>query len=144
MSDPVPNFGTDLAPTDDMIARGRVGNGSYQDGDKGPDLEFIRAEKRRLAIQRKEERRAEYEARVVEDLGNIADFQSAMVKLGKKTALAALKGDELDKIDMDIIAKALKASDQISNRVLGLASRLDDKAPKQDGLGWLIEGQSGQ
>ena len=136
-----PNFGKDLEPTDDMIARGRFGNGAYGNDEK--TLEVVRAEKRRLAIQRKEDRRAEYENQVVESLGDIADFQDSLIQLGKKVVKDALaKGaDELSKAELDIVGKALKASDQVANRVLGLASRLDDKAVHVDALSYLIEGQ---
>lgn len=122
-----------------MIAQGRFGNGSYQSNDEA--LAVVRAERKRIAILRKEERRAAYEALIVEDLEDIALFQSALIQLGKQTVEGALKGQELTKTDMEIVGKALKASDQVSNRILGLASRLDDKAVKQDGLSFLIEGQ---
>lgn len=137
----VPTFGTDVAPTDEMIAQGRFGNGSYQTDDS--TLALVRAERRRIAVQRKEERRQEYERLVVESLVDIATFQDALIQLGKKTVLDALdpKSPKMDKTDLEIIAKALKASDQVSNRVLGLASRLDDKAVKDDALSYLIEGQ---
>ncbi len=137
-----PNFGKDLEPTDDMIAKGRFGNGSYGSSDQA--MELVRAERKRLAMMRKEDRRNEYENRVVESLSDIGEFQDVLIQLGKKTALKGLKlsaDEELTKIDMDIIAKALKASEQVSNRVLGLASRLDDKAPTTDALSYLIEGQ---
>jgi rRNA maturation endonuclease Nob1 len=137
-----PKFGKDLEPTDDMIAKGKFGNGSY--GSNKQALEVVRAEKKRIALLRKEERRAEYEARVVESMVDVADFQDALIQLGKKTAQDALKskqGHGLDKTDLDVIAKALKASEQVSNRILGLASRLDDKAPNTDALSYLIEGQ---
>lgn len=136
-----PEFGTDIAPTEEMIAKGRFGNGSYQSDDS--TLEIVRAERRRLAIQRKEDRRQEYESFVVESLGDIAEFQDALIRLGKKTVVDALRpeAEKMDRTDLEIIAKALKASDQVSNRVLGLASRLDDKQVKQDGLSFLIEGQ---
>lgn len=135
-----PSFGKDIAPTDEMIANGKFGNGSY--GNDEQALAIVRSERRRIAIQRKEERRQSYEAKVVESLEDIADFQDALIQLGKKTAEAGLKGDKLDKTDLEIIGKALKASDQVSNRILGLASRLDDKAVKQDALSFLIEGQT--
>lgn len=137
-----PAFGKDLEPTDDMIAEGKFGNGSY--GSNNQALEVVRAEKKRIALLRKEERRAQYESRVVESMTDIADFQDALIQLGKKTALDALKSEQghgLDKTDLDVIAKALKASEQVSNRILGLASRLDDKAPNTDALSYLIEGQ---
>jgi len=138
-----PEFGKDIEPTDDMIAKGKFGNGSYGNDNKA--LEVVRAEKRRIAMMRKEERRNQYEALVVESLTDIADFQDALIQLGKKTALKGLKneeGTELSKTDLDVIAKALKASEQVSNRILGLASRLDDKAPTTDALSYLIEGQA--
>lgn len=137
-----PEFGKDLEPTDDMIAEGRFGNGSY--GSNAQAMEVVRAEKKRLALLRKEERRAAYEAQVIESIVDVAELQDAMIRLGKKTALRGLKlpeGEELSKTDLDVIAKALKASEQVSNRVLGLASRLDDKAPTTDALSYLIEGQ---
>jgi MoxR-like ATPase len=137
-----PEFGKDLEPTDDMIAEGKFGNGSYGNDNKA--LEVVRAEKKRIALMRKEERRAQYESRVVESLTDIGEFQDALIQLGKKTAAKGLKlgiDEELSKTDLDVIAKALKASEQVSNRVLGLASRLDDKAPTTDALSYLIEGQ---
>lgn len=135
-----PEFGKDLEPTDDMIAKGKFGNGSYQSDNKA--LEIVRAEKRRLAIMRKEDRRNAYEAHVVETLQDIGDFQDALIQLGKKTAQDALSGEkDLTKTDLDVLGKALKAADQVSNRVLGLASRLDDKAPQQNPLSWMIEGE---
>ena len=137
----VPTFGKDIAPTDEMIAQGRFGNGSYQTDDS--TLALVRAERRRIAIERKEDRRQEYERLIVESLTDIAEFQDALIQLGKVTVLDALRNgtDEMKKVDLEIIAKALKASDQVSNRVLGLASRLDDKAVKDDALSYLIEGQ---
>lgn len=135
-----PEFGKDLEPTDDMIARGAFGNGSY--GNDPAAMEVIRAERRRLAIERKERRREEYEAQAVESIVDVALLQDALIQLGKKVAQEALAGERvLDKADEWVISKALKAADQVSNRVLGLASRLDDKEVKQDGLTFLIEGQ---
>ena len=105
-----PEFGKDLEPTDDMIAKGRFGNGSYQSDNKA--LEVVRAEKRRLAIMRKEDRRNAYEAQVVETLQDIGDFQDALIQLGRKTAQEALKNErELTKADLDVLGKALKAAD---------------------------------
>lgn len=140
----IPEFGRDIAPTSEMIARGAFGNGSYQTDDS--TLELVRAERRRIAIQNKEDRRAEYEALVVESLGDIAQFQDALIQLGKKTVIDALKPEasKMDRTDLEIIAKALKASDQVSNRVLGLPSRLDDKGVKSDGLSYLIEGREAE
>lgn len=137
----VPSFGTDISPTEEMIARGRFGNGSYQTDDA--TLAIVRAERRRIAIERKEDRRQEYERLIVESLTDIATFQDALIQLGKQTVVEALKpnAEKMDKTDLEIIAKALKASDQVSNRVLGLASRLDDKAVKDDALSYLIDGQ---
>lgn len=137
----IPEFGKDIAPTSEMIANGKFGNGSFQTDDS--TLALVRAERRRIAIQNKEDRRAEYENLVVESLSDIATFQDALIRLGKQTVLEALKpnANKMDRTDMEIIAKALKASDQVSNRMLGLPSRLDDKATKQDGLSYLIEGQ---
>lgn len=136
-----PEFGKDIEPTEEMIAQGRFGNGAY--GNDDSTLELVRQERRRIAIQRKEDRRGEYESKVVETLGDIADFQDALIQLGKKTAEKALKAnaEPLDRTDLEVISRALKASDQVANRVLGLASRLDDKATKQDALSYLIEGQ---
>lgn len=135
-----PEFGKDVEPTDEMISMGKFGNGSYN---TDPDtLDIIRAERRRIAIERKDERRNQYESAVIESLGEVADLQSAVVKLARKLSLEALNGDrELSKSDLDAIGKGLKAADQISNRTLGLASRLDDKAATQDALSFLIEGQ---
>lgn len=137
-----PEFGKDIAPTEDMIAKGKFGNGSY--GNDNAALEVVRAEKKRLAIERKEDRRNAYESRVVESLQDIGDFQDALIQLGKKTALKGLnaeEGTELSKTDLEVIAKALKASEQVSNRVLGLASRLDDKGAKENALTWVIEAE---
>jgi hypothetical protein len=135
-----PEFGKDIEPTEEMIARGAFGNGSY--GNDTSAMQIVRAEKRRLAIERKENRRIAYEDKVVETLGDIADFQDELIQLAKKVTREALQDKrKLDKIDMDVISKGLKAADQVSNRVLGLASRLDDKAAKQDGLSFLIGGQ---
>ena len=123
-----------------MIAQGKFGNGSY--GSDPQAMEIVRAEKKRLAIERKERRRQEYEASAVETIVDVATLQDSMVKLAAKVAQEALSGKRtLDKIDMDVLAKGLKAADQVSNRVLGLASRLDDKEVKQDGLSFLLEGQ---
>jgi len=137
----VPDFGKDIEPDDEMIAKGKFGNGAYQNDES--TLELVRSERKRIAIQRKEDRRAEYESRVVETLGDIADFQDALIQLGKKTALNALLPQaEITRVDLEVISRALKASDQVSNRILGLASRLDDKSIKQDALTFLIEGQA--
>ena len=138
-----PEFGKDLEPTEQMIAEGRFGNGSY--GNDTSALQVVRAEKRRLAIERKESRRVAYENKVVESLEDIGDFQDKLIQLALKVTTEALADKrKLDRVDMDVISKGLKAADQVSNRVLGLASRLDDKGAKEDGLTFLIDGQSGE
>lgn len=135
-----PEFGKDVEPTEEMIALGRFGNGSYNNDET--TMEIVRAERRRMAIERKDNRRNEYESAVIETLGDVADLQATMVKLARKLSLEALNGTrDLSKSDLDAIGKGLKAADQISNRTLGLASRLDDKAATQDALSFLIEGQ---
>lgn len=135
-----PAFGTDLEPTEEMIARGAFGNGSY--GNDTTAMSVVRAERRRLAIERKDRRREEYESLVVETLGDVATLQAELLKAGVKVAQKAVQTPEkLTKSELDILSRAQKAADQVSNRVLGLASRLDDKATHQDGLSFLIEGQ---
>lgn len=135
-----PSFGKDLEPTEEMIAQGRFGNGSYGTDHKA--MEIVRAERRRLAIERKERVRQEYEASAVETLVDVATLQDNLVRLSVQRTKEVLDGKrDLDKMDLELAAKALKAAEQISNRILGLASRLDDKAVKQDGLSFLVEGQ---
>ena len=114
----MPAIGKDLAPTQDMIVEGRVGNGSW---------ERINAETtKRIQLERRENKaeiakaRVEaYERGVNEALGTISKLESSIVEIGSRLLERTAEGEPLTRAELETLKLAHKVAESMKDRAIG-------------------------
>ena len=134
-TDPLlPEVGEDLSPTNEMIVKGRVGNGRRDQFT--PQLaNRIQVERREMQRELKKGRREAYEEGVKDTLKAAGDLQSGLIEQGnailKRLQDGAVTHDELTAVELGTLKLAQAAGKEAADRSIGKAKTTSEV--KHDG-----------
>jgi len=126
----LPDIGRDKAPTEDMIIRGAVGNGSWERFTPAlaSQIQLERAEmKRELKLGRKEA----YEEGVKDALGSIAALEIGILEIGTTLLDKLGRGEALSRKEIDTLKLAQKAAVEMKDRAMGRSKTMAEVKTQQ-------------
>lgn len=120
----LPDVGEDLAPTNEMIVKGHVGNG--QRDAFTPELtKRIQVERKEMQIELKRGRREAYEEGVKDTLVEVGKLQKGLIEQGnailKRLQDGIITQDELTATELGTLKLANTAAKEAADRAVGKA-----------------------
>lgn len=123
--DTLPDIGEELAPTNEMILEGRVGNGTWDD--LTPELASrVQAERKEAGKAVKKARREGYNEGMKDALEISGRVTKGIASLGDRL-LERLEGnDEMTRLELDTLKLAQSSAKEIADRGVGKAKAITE------------------
>ena len=120
----LPDVGHDLAPTNEMIVQGNVGNG--QRDAFTPELtKRIQVERKEMQVELKRSRREAYEEGIKDALSEVAKLQTGIIEQGnvilQRLQDGTITHEELSSTELGTLKLANTAAKEAADRAVGKA-----------------------
>lgn len=125
----LPDVGDEAAPSSEMVAKGNVGNGTWDrfTPELASTIQKERAEnKRQIAIAREDA----YEEGMKDALAMSGRLTTGIVQIGVEIVERLEQGEEMDRLLLDTLKLANAASTQIPDRAIGKAKQRQESDNK--------------
>lgn len=135
-----PDVGIDKTPTPEMIAKGRVGMGSWNLTDGS--VEEAMAKRHEAVKERRDEREQFFNEKAKDGIADAIDLNHRIIKRGQTIMDKIEKADPDDRVtgtEMQILKMAQTASKELTDRAIGKSKQTSESKSTATSFEFLIE-----